>query len=133
MSATGESCAWDWRDDADDLVVPEQPAIAVYTNPADAVVIRQQGTWNDDDAWIWFSPDHAPAIAKAILEAAGLDATALTPEPAQVVKPRDATGAERQRRHRERQKKESTAEPGMFDRNDRDVTATVTPRDGQTA
>ncbi len=126
MSANGDGRAWDWSDDARDLVVQEQPAIAVYTNPANAVVIRQAGAWNDDeDAWIWFSPDHALAIAKAILEAAGLDAMALAPEPEQAAsKAKDPTAAERQRRRRARQK-----EPELDI--DRDVT--VVTRDGKAA
>ena len=81
MSADSNGRAWDWSDDADDVVVREQPPIAAYRNPSGDVVLRQRGDCFDDDAWIWFGVDHARAIAAAILEVAGLDATALGPEP----------------------------------------------------
>ena len=127
MSTDSAGRTWCWSDDAADTVVPEQPAIACYTNPEGAVVLRQHGAWNDDDdAWIWFAPEHALAIAKAILAAAGLDGEALDPEPC-AAKPKDATAAERQRRRRTRQKQEKTA--ALFDC---DVTDGVTPEDRDT-
>ena len=138
MSADSNGRPWDWSDDDDDVVVPEQPAIACYTNPTGAVVLRQRGAWNDDDdAWIWFSPEHARAIANAILEVAGYEFTAPVPKP-DGNKSKDGAAAERQRRYRERKKKEATPEHVIFDRddhNDRDVTdrETVTPRNGVTA
>ena len=120
---------FDWHD-ANEVIVREQPAIAVYINPAGDIVLRQRGDCFDDDAWIWFHPEHAAAVAAAILEAAALDAPVSTPEPTQVdSKPKDSTGAGRQRRYRERKKKESTSE--LFDREDRDVTRdTVTGKGG---
>ncbi len=125
--------AWAALEDAGDVVVAEQPPVAVYTNPKGAVVVRQRGDdRDDDDAWIWFAPEHAPAVAAAIMAAAGLDATDiadLAPEPAQdASKPTASTAAERQRRYRQRKKKE----PALFDGDDRNVTEceTVTPRNG---
>ena len=123
----GEAHTWNWREDAGDVIVRAQPAIACYLNPAGDIVLRQHGDYFDDDAWIWFAVEQAPAVAAAILEAAGLDATALAPEPTQ--KPKDTTAAGRQRRYRKRQKKELTLEPDIFDRDDRDVTRDVTDRD----
>ena len=76
-----EGRAWDWTDDAGDVVVPEQPAVAVYLNPKGDVVLRQRGDVFDDDSWIWFGSEHAVVIAGAILAAAGLDAAALAPKP----------------------------------------------------
>ena len=79
---TDEDHGFDWGADAGDVIVREQPAIACYVNPAGDIVLRQRG-YPEDDAWIWFAPGHALAIAAAILEAAGLEvtATALTAEP----------------------------------------------------
>ena len=132
-----EGRAWDWTDDAGDVVVPEQPAVAVYLNPKGDVVLRQRGDVFDDDSWIWFGSEHAIAIAGAILEAAGI-APELAPGPATScgdTRPKDSTAARRQKRYRERKKKELT--PDIFDRDDRDdrdVTRNgVTPRDGVTA
>ncbi len=127
MSADSNGRAWDWADGADHTVIPEQPAIACYTNPAGAVVLRQNGAWNDDeDAWIFFAPEHAAAIAAAILETAGMvdaDIAELAPEPAQdAIKPMASPAAARQKRYRQRKKKE----PALFDGEDSDVTRDVT-------
>ena len=128
MSAGSEGREFDWRDDADDVIVRSQPAIAIYPGPA-GVVIRRQGDWcDDDDGVVWFGVDQAPAIAAAILETAGLDATALVPEPAP--KPKDSTAAARQRRRRARQKEEATLDLGHVTA----VTAvTAVTRDGEPA
>jgi hypothetical protein len=95
------SCDFDWIDSAEDVVVPEQAAIAVYLNPKGDVVIRQAGQYHpDEDNWIVVAPDHAPRVAEAILEAAGL--AVYHPEDDQAAEPKDRTAAERQRRYRER-------------------------------
>ena len=127
MSADSAGRAWDWGDDDADVVVRSQPAVAVYPGPA-GIVIRLQGDFNDDDdGVVWFGVDQAPAVAAAILEAAGLDAADLAPETAQdATKPMASTAAQRQKRYRDRKKMEPTPEPDIFDR---DVTDTVTDRD----
>ena len=118
MSADGGR-EFDWLDA--DVIVPQQPAIAVYLNPTGDVVLRQRGDLYDDDSWCWFRIERAPAVARAIIETAGLDIAELMPEPTRIgSKPKDPSAAERQRRYRERQKKESTPEPDIFGR---DVTA----------
>lgn len=69
---------FDWRD-TDSLIVPSQDAIAVYTAQQGGVVLRQQRndlSRDGEDDIIWFGAEHAPAIAAAILKAAGLDGTA---------------------------------------------------------
>jgi hypothetical protein len=67
---------FDWQ--SDDVVVPTQPAIAVYLNVNGAVCIRQEGQFGtDDDVWIYLAKDHAVTVARAILEAAGVDLAAL--------------------------------------------------------
>ncbi len=81
MSAD-ESREFDWLEDAGDAIVRTQSAVAVYPGPAGVVIRRRGDYWSDEgDDIIWFSVEQAPAIALAILEAAGLDATTLTPEP----------------------------------------------------
>jgi hypothetical protein len=65
---------FDWTEIEDDIVVPEQAAIAVYNNPNGGIVCRQAGRYgSDEDSWIFFHPSHALTLAKAILEKAGLD------------------------------------------------------------
>lgn len=62
--------AFDWTHD-DAIVLREQPALAVYTNPRNEVVIRQACAWDeDDDTVIFVLPENARAVADAILVAA---------------------------------------------------------------
>ena len=70
--------AWDfdWFDSTQ-IVVPEQSAIAVYTNKACNVEIRQTN-WMSDDVWIEISPIHVPRLVAAMLEAANLPADTTT-------------------------------------------------------
>jgi hypothetical protein len=67
-----------WEDVADDVVIPEQAAIAVFTNPAGGIVLRQAGQYGiEEDHWIYFHSRYALALAKAILSKAGLDDLAI--------------------------------------------------------
>ena len=92
---------FDWDDVADDVVVPEQAAIAVDANRKGSVVIRQAGYYGpDEDMWIVVAPDRAPAVADAILRIAGQ--CGAEPRSRQTASPMDPTAAERQRRCRNR-------------------------------
>lgn len=111
MADTG-SHEFDWVEDAGDVVIQAQAALAVYPGPGGVVIRRQADEFDEmyghGDGVISFSVEHAPAIAAAIL-----DAAALAPKPARAgSQPKDGTGAERQRRRRARQKKEP--EPALF-------------------
>ncbi len=132
IETAGEGREFDWLEDAGDVIVRSQPAVAVYPGPAGVVIRRQGDHWNGDgDDVIWFTTEHAPAVAAPILEAAGLDPTALAPEPTlRRTKAKDPTAAGRQRRHRERKKKESTPEPDIFGRDVTPEDRDVTDRDG---
>lgn len=89
---------FDWS--AESPVIPEQAAIAVYTNPHGNIVVRQAGQYGpDEDTWIVLAPGHAAALADAIRKAAGLDGPLLA-----LAGPKDRSAAERQRRYRERQR-----------------------------
>jgi len=90
---------FDWYGD-DTIVVQEQLAVAVYTNPRGNVVIRQKADWCDeDDIWIVISPDRAGAVARAILALVEPEAE---PAPLALPAPADRTAAERQKRYRQR-------------------------------
>ncbi len=123
-----ENSEFNWTDT--NLVVEEQLPVACYRNPEGDVVLRQRAAWpDDDDPAIWFGPQHARAIAAAIIQVAGYQTTVPAPEPAQAsVKPQATSAAERQKRYRDRRKKEPTPEPNIFDRNDRDA-VTAAERD----
>ncbi len=126
-----ESRDFDWLNDAGDVIVRAQSAIAIYPGPSGVVIRRQGDLWSGDgDDVIWFRPEDAPAIAAAILTAVGLDPTVLASGTTRVdskPKGKDPTAAERQRRRRKRQREEPTAD--IFDSADRDSTAAnpVTP------
>ena len=104
------SSDFDWRSDEDKacVVVHHQPAIAVYVNSRDAVVMRQEGHYGpDEDQCIYVIKDNVPRVVRALLEAAGFETATTYGEPlpkpggkATKPKPKDRTGAERQRRHR---------------------------------
>jgi hypothetical protein len=109
---------YDWNNDPD-VVVPEQQAIAVFTNVHGRIAILQKADLHsDEDVVIVVNPENAAALARAIL------AHATEPEQASrlaLPAPADCTAAERQRRYRERHRNGSTV---MVGRND-----TVTDRD----
>ena len=108
-------CEFDWSGDDVDVIVPEQAKIAVYINVNDAIVIRQHG-WPEDDQWVYVRRSDAERLARAILEAAGVndEPMALLPPPNSTgaepeldlpaTKPKDSTAAERSRRYRDRKR-----------------------------
>jgi hypothetical protein len=49
--------------ECEDLVIPSQPAIAVYTNRYDQIVIRQEASaYDDEDKFIYVCPQHLDAL-----------------------------------------------------------------------
>lgn len=57
-----------WAANEDCIVVKHQPAIAIYVSTNDGVCIRQEDFWGDgSDQVVYFTPNHAEKIAKAIL------------------------------------------------------------------
>ena len=61
-----ESSPFDWIKDQADIVLQEQPAIAVYTNPYSAVVIRQKRDYGEDDDVIYVRPENVPTLIAAL-------------------------------------------------------------------
>lgn len=94
---------FDWNDVVDDVVIPEQAAIAVFVNPQGDVVIRQAGQYGpDEDMWIIVAPDRAAVLADAIVQATAFHGT--QPDDSKPAAAKDRTAADRQRRYRERQR-----------------------------
>lgn len=58
---------WNWHDDADDIVLGEQPQTAVYINGSDAVTIRQTDNYGSDDAIVTVRPELAKRLCDAIM------------------------------------------------------------------
>jgi hypothetical protein len=83
-------------DDAWDLAVAEQPPIWVYTNEADAIVIKQYQC-EEGNVFIFVRPHNAMALCRKVLEAAEIDPDVVLRDV-----PKDVSARERQRRHRER-------------------------------
>ena len=90
---------FDWTRD-DSIVVPEQQAIAVFTNVHGRIAILQKGDYHpDEDVVIVVNRKNAAQLARAILALAEPDAAPLA-----LPAPTDKTAAERQRRHRDRKR-----------------------------
>jgi hypothetical protein len=53
---------FDWGPENDDVLVPSQPALAVYVNPWCQIVIRQEGEIFEEDSWVIIGPAHVPAL-----------------------------------------------------------------------
>ncbi len=100
MSKLGDDFNWN---EPNSVIVRHQPAIAVYLNDDDEVVIRQQGHYGpDEDQWIYIAKENVQKVVQAILANAGIVDGAIAPPP------RDRTAAERQRRYRERHRNSVT-------------------------
>lgn len=95
------SADFDWY--GGDVVVQHQPETAVYINPNGAIVIRQRDEMGDPDPYVFLSPDAARRVVAAILDLLDQEAGASMPA-AVAARPRNSTGAARQRRYRERQR-----------------------------
>jgi hypothetical protein len=100
---TGYSPEFDWNPSSDtehSIVVRHQPAIAVYLNPHDEVVVRQQDQYDEsDDHFVFITKDNVPKVVERMLELAGLE-MATHAAPLMLPKPEPLSGAERQRRYR---------------------------------
>lgn len=103
----GYSPEFDWspsKDGAHSIVVRHQPAIAVYLNPHDEVVVRQQDQYDEsDDHFVYVTRDNVLKVAQRMLEVAGIEVAAAA-EPLLLAPPKDATAAERMRRYRHRKR-----------------------------
>lgn len=52
-----------FRPESEDLVIPSQPAIAVYTNRYNQIVIRQEATgYDDEDKFVYICPQHLDTL-----------------------------------------------------------------------
>jgi hypothetical protein len=95
---------FDWKpngEDYDSIVVKHQPAIAVYQNPHDGIVIRQEGHYGpDEDQFVVVTKDNVPRLVQAMFEAAGFETASTYGEPLLLPKPEPLSGAQRQKRYR---------------------------------
>ena len=55
-----------WFENDESLVIKPVSGVAVYTNPNGDIVIRQQGSFGEDDSFIFFPVEHAQAVINAI-------------------------------------------------------------------
>jgi hypothetical protein len=102
---------FDWSsngEDSDSIVVNHQPAIAVYLNPRNEVVIRQEGHYGpDEDQFVFVTKDNVTKFVQAILEAAGFESATTYGEPLLLPKPEPLSGAQRQKRFRNKHRNEN--------------------------
>jgi hypothetical protein len=107
---TTNSREFDWHPDSGDsehcVVIQRQLSIAVYRNPRDEVVIRQEDEYGDEDDIIFVYKDNVLKLVERLLAEGGIEAKivpaedAAPPEPLLLPKPAPLSGAERQRRYR---------------------------------
>ena len=58
-----DSDAFDWDNpNEESIVLREQQATAVYRNRAGEVIIRQRGSWPDEDSFVYLSPENEAAF-----------------------------------------------------------------------
>lgn len=59
-----------WEESADSIIFETQPRTAVYVNPHNSVVIRQEGTSDDgDDQFIHFPPQNIDHLIRMLQHA----------------------------------------------------------------
>src|ERR1700675_2707746 len=51
-----------WQPENEDIVVPEQNALAIYVNPWGQIVLRQEGEFREDDAWVRINIESVPQV-----------------------------------------------------------------------
>jgi hypothetical protein len=66
---------WDSQDEDAGIIIRHQYATAVYLNPHDTVVIRQEDHYGDEDCFVYIRPENVLRLVRALIEAAGIDAT----------------------------------------------------------
>jgi len=63
----GREPSFQWNADNEDLVVPEQRAIAVYVNGWDQIVMRAERAWDDEaDTFLCISRENIPVIIERL-------------------------------------------------------------------
>ena len=73
---------FDWSFSNGDIAVHQQATIAVYLNPVNHVVVRQEGHYGpDEDMFVCIDPRNALAVAQAILNSAGVAGRLLSVPP----------------------------------------------------
>jgi hypothetical protein len=108
MSGYTPEFDWNPANDTDhSVVVRHQPAIAVYFNPHDAVVIRQQDQYDEStDHFVFITKDNVRKVVERMLEVAGIELLMARVEDSGLEEsrllpaPKDPTAVERQRRYR---------------------------------
>ena len=64
-----EDFDFSWSKDLSDIVVPSQPAIAVYKNPKGEIIIRQEAIFgNDEDHWIYVQYQNLDPLIEKLKE-----------------------------------------------------------------
>ena len=97
---------WNSQDPEAGIVLRQQPATAVYLNTYGHLVLRQEDQYGDRDDCITIAPANVGAIAEAMFDAAGINASITYHDrahaPLMLPKPEALSGAERQKRYRKK-------------------------------
>jgi hypothetical protein len=62
---------FDWFKD-DSIVLEEQPAVAVYTNSREHIVIRQKAPYPDEDQFVFVAPHNLMTLIDRLCDMAGI-------------------------------------------------------------
>lgn len=64
---------WDWNaeDSQEDIIIKRVCAVAVYQNPSEDIVIRQEDPLGDEDQVLVIPKEYARALIKAISDILG--------------------------------------------------------------
>lgn len=99
---------YDWY--GEDVAIPQQQAIAIYKDQCGEIVqivICQRDHYDEERAKIFVAIGNVPALTKALQAIADVEADTVNKDSAlpQPTKPVPLSSAERQRRHRDKQRK----------------------------
>jgi hypothetical protein len=62
---------FDWFKD-DSIILEEQPVTAVYSKSRNAIVIRQRGTYPDEDMFVFIAPHNLMTLIDRLCDMAGI-------------------------------------------------------------
>lgn len=73
MPTVADHEVFDWQD-GEAVFVQEQPRSAVYRNPMDQIVIRQERSWDqDEDTYVRFNEQAVPDLIRKLAKQLGLE------------------------------------------------------------
>jgi hypothetical protein len=57
---------FEWKPENEAVLLTDRPALAVYLNPWNQIVLRTEARWDEDDPCIWIDRRDVPALIKRL-------------------------------------------------------------------